>query len=132
VTRAGVNKRLKAGKLTIFCFSTIEKTKTLFGKEKTIKDFPSGYIPVSECKAWRKELEERVQRIAARKESEAISPEDEAALDETDGDEVDYSSEFLNYDPHDKGRKRMRYRYPWESPARAEEDDEEEAGHDAK
>ena len=126
VTRAGVNKRLKAGKLTIFCFYTIEKAKTFFGKEKTIKDFPSGYIPVSECKAWRKDLEERVERIKSRKESEPIAAEDEAALDEADGDEADYSPAFLNYDPHDKGRKGMRYKYPWELPAMVEDDDDEQ------
>jgi hypothetical protein len=129
VTRAGVNKRLKAGKLTIFCFYTIEKTKTLFGKEKTIKDFPSGYIPVSECKAWRKELEERIQRIEARKGPNPMTPDDEAALAETDGDEEDMKSDFLNYDPHDKRRKGVRYRYPWESsPVERPYDKEEERG----
>ena len=115
VTRAGVNKRLKAGKLTIFCFYTIEKTKTLFGKEKTIKDFPSGYIPVSECRAWRKELEERIERIEARKGPNPMTADDEAALAEAEGDDGDVDADFLNYDPHDKKRKGVRYRYPWES-----------------
>ena len=115
VTRAGVHKRLKSGKLTIFCFSTVEKRKTFFGKEKTIKDLPTGYIPVSECKAWRAELEERTARIAVRKGGNPMTPEDEAAFEETDGDGADYDSNFLNYDPHDKGRKGVRYRYPWES-----------------
>jgi hypothetical protein len=130
VTRAGVNKRLKNGKLTIFCFYTVEKTKTLFGREKTIKDFPSGYIPVSECKAWRKELEERQERIVARKGLNPMTPEDEAAIEETDGDEADMDSEFLNYDPHDKGRKGMRYRYPWEM--RTASDSYEEKKEDTK
>ena len=37
-------------------------------------------------------------------------PGDEAAIDETDGEEKD----FLNIDPKDKGRKCVRHPYPWE------------------
>jgi len=52
VSRAAVYKRMKAGGLTAFCFHIIGKTKTIFGKEKKLKEWPLVYIPVAECKAW--------------------------------------------------------------------------------
>ena len=124
VTRAGVNKRLKKGKLTIFCFYTIEKRKIFFGREKTIKDFPSGFIPVSECKAWGKDLEKKIERMPTTK-TEDITEEMREELDCGNGDPKDWDSNFLNYDPHDKGRKGLRYRYPWETHATDSGEDEE-------
>lgn len=38
VSRAAVYKRMKAGGLTAFCFHIIGKTKTIFGKEKKLKE----------------------------------------------------------------------------------------------
>lgn len=57
VTRAGVHKRLKVGKLTAFCFEIIGQTKTRFGGTKKLKELGIVYIPFAECRAWRKELE---------------------------------------------------------------------------
>jgi hypothetical protein len=65
VSRAGVYKRMKAGGLTAFHFHIIGKTKTIFGREKKLKEWPLCYIPVSECKAWGAELQERVERLNA-------------------------------------------------------------------
>lgn len=59
VSRAGVHKRLKEGRLTIFLFHIIRDSKIFKGK-KVLEDGPtpsSGYIPVSELKAWAAELE---------------------------------------------------------------------------
>ncbi len=56
VTRAGVHKRLKAGKLTAFCFQLVGQTKTRFGGTKKLKELAIVYIPFAECKAWRKEV----------------------------------------------------------------------------
>jgi hypothetical protein len=61
VTRAGVYKRLKSGGLTAFCFRITGKTKTQFGGEKKLKEWPIVYIPVSECQAWRREMESRIK-----------------------------------------------------------------------
>lgn len=63
VTRAGVHKRLKTGNLTGFVFYILEESRLIKGRKK-ITSFPFGptfycYIPVSECQAWRKEIEER-------------------------------------------------------------------------
>lgn len=111
VTRAGVYKRLKTGKLTAFCFHLTKEKKTLFGGKKTLKDTPIVYIPTSECQDWLKELEGRVARIEATK---VTTPEDEAAFEETDGDEKDWRHDFLENDPKDKGRKGIRRPHPWE------------------
>jgi hypothetical protein len=59
VSRAGVHKRLKEGRLTAFIFHEIKDLKFLKGR-KTLVDGrspSSGYVPVSECKAWAAELE---------------------------------------------------------------------------
>ena len=65
VSRAAVYKRMKAGGLTAFCFHITGKTKTLFGREKKLKEFPLVYIPAVECKAWGAELDERSARMEA-------------------------------------------------------------------
>ena len=106
VTRPGVYKRLRAGTMTAFCFHIIGKTKTLFGGTKKLKELAIVYIPVSECKAWRKGLEARVERVDKTK---VETPEDEAAFDEAEGEHTDGMHEFLNRDPKDKKKKGIRY-----------------------
>jgi hypothetical protein len=63
VSRAAVYKRMKAGGLTAFCFHIKGKTKTLSGRREKVKQRPMVYIPVSECKAWGAELENRWARL---------------------------------------------------------------------
>jgi hypothetical protein len=58
-SRAAVYKRIKEGRLSIFLFHVTYRKTTLFGKNKILRENPYGYIPVSEVRAWRKELEER-------------------------------------------------------------------------
>jgi hypothetical protein len=111
VTRAGVYKRLKAGKLSAFCFHITQDKQTLFGGKKTLKKEPLVYIPVEECKAWRNELEGRAARINSTK---VATPDDEAAFAETEGNEKDLNPGFLGNDPGDKGRKGVRRPFPWE------------------
>jgi hypothetical protein len=105
VSRAAVYKRMKAGGLTAFCFHIIGKTKTAFGKEKKLKEWPVVYIPVAECKAWGAELDERGARIEANRGT----PEDEAVLEEAEFDETSPSPDFVQYDPKDKKRKDVKY-----------------------
>jgi hypothetical protein len=114
VSRAGVYKRMKAGGLTAFCFHITGKTKTIFGKEKKLKEWPLCYIPVSECKAWGAELEARLSRI----EADRGTAEDEAALDEAEVDEEHADPAFVFYDPKDKARKDVKYVATNEIPAR--------------
>jgi hypothetical protein len=105
VSRAAVYKRMKAGGLTAFCFHIIGKTKTAFGKEKKLKEWPVVYIPVAECKAWGAELDERGARIEANRGT----AEDEAVLEEAEFDETSPSPDFVHYDPKDKKRKDVKY-----------------------
>jgi hypothetical protein len=80
VSRAGVYKRMKAGGLTAFCFHITGHRKTWLGKDKKLKEWALVYIPVSECKAWGAELDERAARLNA----DRGNSEDEAALIEAD------------------------------------------------
>jgi len=58
VSRAGVHKRLKEGRLTAFRFNIIKDSRFFKNKKVLLEGrTPYTYIPVSECKAWRTELE---------------------------------------------------------------------------
>jgi hypothetical protein len=85
VSRAAVYKRIKEGKLSIFLFHVTHRKTTLFGKTKTLRDSPYGYVPVSEAQAWRKELEERAVRQGM------ITQED------LEGSKPDWHGEFLQW-----------------------------------
>src|SRR5438045_8536778 len=85
VSRAAVYKRLKEGKLSIFLFHVTHRKTTLFGKNKILRGHPYGYIPVSEARAWRNELEERAVRQGL------ISQE------ELEGARPDWHGEFLTW-----------------------------------
>ncbi len=112
VSREGVYKRMRAGKLTAFCFHITKEKKTFFGGKKLLKREPLVYISIPECQAWRRDLEERVARIEATKTE---TPDDEAALEEADGDHTSRMHDFLLDDPKDKTRKNVRRPYPWEN-----------------
>ena len=70
VSRPGVHKRLKEGRLTTFLYHTV-KDGVFFKDRKKLKDGgrPFSLIPVSECKAWHQELKSRRDRVAADKEA---------------------------------------------------------------
>jgi len=111
VTREGVYKRMRAGKLTAFCFHITKEKKTFFGSKRLLKREAIVYISVPELQAWRKDLEERLARIEATK---AATAEDDAAFDEAENEHTPEMHDFVNYDPKDKGRKGVRPPYPWE------------------
>src|SRR5689334_9173252 len=46
VSRTGVHKKLKEGKLTAFCFHVTKTERSLFGYQKKKKERPYVYIPV--------------------------------------------------------------------------------------
>lgn len=119
VTREGVYKRMRAGRLTAFCFHLTKKKKTIFGGEKILKAEPIVYLSVPECQAWRAELEERAARIEATKQ---MTAEDDAAFEEADGEHTDRMHDFLSNDPADKRRKKVRRPRPWEEGQLMEEE----------
>lgn len=77
VSRAAVHKRIKEGRLTLFLYHVTHRKTFLFGKKITIRESPYGYIPVSEAKAWRAELEKRAveQGIITQAELEGVRPD---------------------------------------------------------
>ncbi|MFN0126287.1 MAG: hypothetical protein ACKV19_06335 [Verrucomicrobiales bacterium] len=78
-------KRLKEGKLTIFLFYVTHRKTTLFGKNKILRGEPYGHVPVSECRAWRAELEER-----------AVA-QGRITQEELEGSKPDWHGEFLRW-----------------------------------
>lgn len=107
VSRPGVYKRLKAGRLTAFCFNLVGEVTTLFGRKKEAKAMSIVYIPYSECIAWREELEARAERIKAEGK---MTEKDKAAFEETGGEFTRKMHDFLLYDPKDKGNRKVVYR----------------------
>jgi len=85
VSRAAVYKRIKEGKLSIFLFHVTHRKTMLFGKNRILRDNPYGYIPASEARAWREELEER-----------AIS-QGTITEEELEGARPNWSGEFLQW-----------------------------------
>src|SRR5438309_11692087 len=85
VSRAAVYKRIKEGKLSIFLFHVTHRKTTLFGKNKILRDNPYGYIPVSEARAWRQELEQRALAQGTVTE------------EELEGSKPDWSGDFLQW-----------------------------------
>jgi hypothetical protein len=85
VSRAAVYKRIKEGKLSIFLFHVTYRKTTLFGKNKILRDHPYGYIPASEARAWRQELEERALSHGT------------ITAEELEGAKPDWHGEFLSW-----------------------------------
>lgn len=84
-SRAAVYKRIQEGKLSIFLFHVTYRKTTLFGKNKILRENPYGYIPVSEARAWRRELEDRA--VSQGKITEG----------ELEGARPDWHGEFLQW-----------------------------------
>ena len=85
VSRAAVYKRINDGRLSMFLFHVTHRKTTLFGKNKILRDNPYGYVPASEARAWRMELEARALRQGL------ISEE------ELEGARPDWRGEFLDW-----------------------------------
>ena len=104
VSRAAVHKRLKEGRITAFCFHVVHDEKTFFGTTRKAKERPYIYIPISECKAWAKELQERFG---------------DRDGDGTDAKEVEKHRDaaFLDKDPDDNGKRKVRYTHEGLKPA---------------
>ena len=77
VSRAAVHKRMKEGKLTCFLYDISFRKRNFFGRSKEVRERDMSYIPVSECKAWGKEIMERAieQGSVTRKELEGDKPD---------------------------------------------------------
>lgn len=84
-SRAAVHKRLKEGKLTGFFFHVTHRKRNFFGIDLSTRELAIGFIPVSECKAWRAELEQRALEKGVITEEELL------------GDKPDWQGDFLDW-----------------------------------
>lgn len=77
VSRAAIHKRVREGKLSMFLFHVTSQRHLFFGKVVTHRDSPYSFIPTSEAKAWKLELEERAisQGLVTRDELEGARPD---------------------------------------------------------
>ncbi|AOS43708.1 hypothetical protein Verru16b_00761 [Lacunisphaera limnophila] len=85
VSRAAVHKRLKDGKLSGFFFHINQRKRNFFGVDLSTRELAIGYIPVSECKAWKAELEQRAIDQGIVTEKELL------------GDKPDWHGHFLSW-----------------------------------
>ncbi len=85
VSRSGVHKRIREGRLTAFAFHVTETKRGLFGGYKTKREIPYVYIPASECRAWAAEVKERMIRLGR-------------ATEEEMGDPLEGATEFWEWD----------------------------------
>lgn len=96
VSRAGVHKRLRSGKMTAFLFHMTRRETTFFGMDRKLKEQPYVYIPVSECEAWAEELKRRCD-------------DRQAQLDAAGGEKPDWEGDFLESDPKDNRKRGVKY-----------------------
>jgi len=85
VSRAAVHKRIKEGRLSAFMFHVTHRSTTVFGKSRVLRASPYCCIPVSECKAWKAELEEAVKRRG------------QVSAQDLEGREPDWTGEFMQW-----------------------------------
>ena len=85
VSRAGVHKRIREGKLTAFFFYVTHEETRLFGAKRRAKERPFIVVSVSECKAWAEEIKRRVGFVDDPDES--LFKESERLLQAGGGDE---------------------------------------------
>jgi hypothetical protein len=90
VSRAAVYKRINEGRLTALFFHVVHDERTFFGNVRKAKATPFVFVPVSECQAWAKEIEEKRGLV------ETIGRSDE-------------SQELPLKDPEDRKKKNVRY-----------------------
>lgn len=91
VSRTAIGKRIKLGRFTVFNFHAQPAKKGLFAGKKGKRETPYVYLPVSECKAWRSEIEAKMIRTG------------QATIDEIDSEKPDWYDGFWNSVESDDG-----------------------------
>jgi hypothetical protein len=116
VLRAGVHKRIKDGKLTAFFFYITKVKSTFFGTRLKTKQRPYIVLSVSECKAWAAEMKRRagyvdepdLSLMEQRKRLKPVASADEPKTRK----EAEEAEEFVETDPKDKGKRKVKYEEP--------------------
>jgi hypothetical protein len=70
VSRAAVYLAINEGRLTAFGFHVLSESRSIFGFKKRRRERPYVFIPVSECKAWGKIIEEKLKAKALTEQEE--------------------------------------------------------------
>jgi hypothetical protein len=115
VSRAGVHKRIREGKLTAFFFYVVREETTLFGARRKAKERPYIVVSISECKAWAEELKRKVGFVDDPEETPLRQSErllQAGGGDEPTEKEAAEAEEFAQFDPGDKGSLKIRYQKP--------------------
>lgn len=113
VSRAGVHKRIKEGKLTAFFFYVTHEETREFGAKRTAKERPFILVSVSECKAWAEDMKRKVGFVDDPHETPFL--ESTRLLRAGGGDEPTSerdekeADEFAIKDPKDKGNRKVKY-----------------------
>src|SRR5271154_4780253 len=113
VSRAAVHKRMKEGRLTALCFHVVHDEKTFFGYLRKAKATPFVFIPVSECKAWAKEIEgkrgraETIGRSDASQELPVKDPKDRKSS------KVRYTDKYLDIETKEFIRQEIKEAMKW-------------------
>lgn len=116
ITRAGIHKRIRDGKLTAFTFYITRRETSFLGVKRKAKQRPYIMLSVSECKAWAAEMKrkagyvddevyqslmdqrKRLQPVAAKEEPQT-SKEAKEAMDFVDTDPKDKRKTSVTYEP---------------------------------
>jgi hypothetical protein len=61
VSRAGIYKAINEGRLTAFGFHITTQSRSIMGFKRKMRESAYVYVPVSECKAWGKIIEEKAK-----------------------------------------------------------------------
>jgi hypothetical protein len=114
ITRAGVHKRIRDGKLTAFVFYITRREVSFLGVKRKAKQRPYILLSLSECKAWAAEMkrkrgyvddEPQQSLMDQRKLLQPIATAEEPQNPKEAKEAID----FVDTDPKDKGKRSVKY-----------------------
>src|SRR5581483_11268571 len=81
VSRTGIQKRMKSGGLTAFCFHVTRLRSEPSGRTANLRRAPYVHVPVAEAKAWAEEIRGReAARKAAAEARLNVGPESDRSV----------------------------------------------------
>ena len=116
ITRAGVHKRIRDGKLTAFAFYITRQETSFLGVKRKAKQRPYIVVSVSECKAWAAEMkrkagyvddEPQLSLMEQRKRLKPVAAADEPKTVKEAAEAID----FVDTDPKDSGNRKVKYEF---------------------
>lgn len=114
ITRAGIHKRIRDGRLTAFMFYITRRETSFLGVKRKAKQRPYIMLSLSECKAWAAEMKRKVGYVddepqpslaAQRKLLQPVA----AAEEPQNVKEAKEALDFVDTDPRDKGKHGVSY-----------------------